>query len=340
LFDRIDWVADPVQGPVRVDKFVIDRLSHKSRSKIQDAIRAGTVTVDGQPVKPNHKIRPGSVVAMVVPRLLDGHDAVKPQNIPLNIVFEDEHLMVINKPAGMAVHPGVGIPDGTLVNAITWHLQENATHLPVKAGNDPTRAGLVHRIDKDTTGLMVIAKDDFSMAHLAKQFFDHSIDRRYSALVWSDLDQDRGTITGNIGRSPQDRKKFVVFPEGDQGKHAVTHYEVAARYYYVTLIDCKLETGRTHQIRVHLKHIGHPLFGDIRYGGNLILKGTVYSKYRSFVEDCFRILPRQALHARLLGFTHPVTQERLCFESALPEDMQTVLHAWKQYVDQRMNASR
>lgn len=335
MYETLDIVADPKQSQVRIDKFLMDRLYSRSRSKVQAAIRVGSITVDNKEVKPNYKIKPGNHICIVFPRSSPEGQNVLPQNIPLNIVHEDDDVMIVNKPYNMAVHPGVGIPNGTLVNAVAWHLKEQAAALPVKEGNENNRAGIVHRIDKDTTGLMVVAKNMDAMTHLAKQFFDHSIERRYWALVWGDPAEDSGTVVGNIGRNPNDRKLFMVFPEGEDGKHAVTHWRVVERFYYVTLVECRLETGRTHQIRVHMKYIGHTLFGDPRYGGNQILKGTLYSKYKLFVEKLLQTCPRQALHARVLGFIHPRTGEHVRFESALPEDMQTVIDRWRGYVDAR-----
>lgn len=335
LFERQEFVADPKQGLVRVDKFLMERMAHKSRSKVQSAIRSGSVTVDDKEIKPNYKVKPGNTITILLPRSLDEMHDILPQNIPLDIVYEDEDVMIVNKPFKMAVHPGVGIPNGTLVNAVAWHLQEQLASLPIKDGNEANRAGIVHRIDKDTTGLMVVAKNDLAMASLAKQFFHHTIERKYTALVWGDLDEDSGTIRSYIGRNPNDRKLFMVFPEGEEGKFSITHWKVIERFYYVTLIECQLETGRTHQIRVHMKSIGHTLFGDPRYGGNQILKGTLYSKYKFFAEKCLHMLPRQALHARVLGFTHPRTGEHIRFESELPNDMQSTIDAWREYVQAR-----
>jgi 23S rRNA pseudouridine1911/1915/1917 synthase len=334
-FERHEIVADNRQTLIRLDKFLMDRLSNKSRNKVQNAIRAGSVTVDDQEVKPNYKVKPGNTISIVLPRSAEGSHEIVGQNIPLNIVYEDEDVLVINKPYGIAVHPGVGIPNGTVVNAISWHLQQQALKLPIKEGNDPNRAGIVHRIDKDTTGLMVIAKNDYAMAHLAKQFFNHTIERRYQAIVWGDMEGDAGTIHGHIGRNPNDRKLFMVFPEGEEGKWAVTHWRILERFYYCSLVECRLETGRTHQIRVHLKSIGHTLLGDPRYGGNQILKGTLFTKYKQFVENCLKLLPRQALHAKVLGFIHPRSGELLRFESDLPEDMVSVLDKWRTYVNAR-----
>ncbi|MBX2889785.1 MAG: RluA family pseudouridine synthase [Saprospiraceae bacterium] len=335
LYERHEIVADPKQGVIRLDKFLNDRLSNRSRNKVQNAIRAGSVKVNDREVKPNYKVKPGNVITIVLPKALEEVYDINPQNIPLQIVYEDEDVLVINKPFGLAVHPGVGIPNGTLVNAVAWHLQAQMKELPVKEGNEPDRAGIVHRIDKDTTGLMVVAKNDLAMTHLAAQFYYHTIERRYWALVWGDMERDSGTIEGNIGRNPNDRRLFMVFPEGEDGKWAKTHWRVLERFYYVTLIECQLETGRTHQIRVHMKSIGHTLFGDPRYGGNQILKGTLYSKYKQFVENQLAMLPRQALHAKVLGFTHPRTGEHIRFESELPEDMQTVIDRWRVYVNAR-----
>jgi 23S rRNA pseudouridine1911/1915/1917 synthase len=335
FYERHEIVADPKQALIRLDKFLMDRLGNRSRSKVQHAIRAGSIRVDDSAVLPNYKVKPGNRISIILPRSLENAFDIAPQDIPLHIVYEDEDVMVINKPANLAVHPGVGIPNGTLVNAVAWHLQEQLEKLPVKEGNEPNRAGIVHRIDKDTTGLMVIAKNEYAMQHLASQFFHHTIERRYWAIVWGDPEQESGTVIGNIGRNPNDRKQFMVFPEGDAGKFAITHWRVLERFYYVSLVECRLETGRTHQIRVHMKSIGHTLFGDARYGGAQILRGTLYSKYKQFAEGCLKLLPRQALHAKVLGFIHPRTGERMYFESNLPEDMQTVIEQWRKYVASR-----
>lgn len=335
LYERHEIVADQKQSLIRLDKFLIDRLANRSRSKVQTAIKAGSVKVNEMDVKPNYKVKPGNIISIILPKSLEESYQIAAQPIPLNIVYEDEDVMVINKPAGLAVHPGVGIPNGTLVNAVAWHLQESMKNLPVKEGNEANRAGIVHRIDKDTTGLMVVAKTDFAMTHLANQFFHHTIERRYQALVWGDMEGDSGTVRANIGRNPNDRRLFMTFPEGDDGKWAVTHWRTIERFYYCSLVECQLETGRTHQIRVHLKSIGHTLFGDPRYGGNQILKGTLYSKYKQFVETNLQLLPRQALHAKVLGFQHPRTGEFIRFESELPEDMKTVLERWRTYLQGR-----
>ena len=337
-FERQDIIADKNQTLIRLDKFLMDRLSNKTRSRVQSAIRAGNVKVDGKEVKPNYRVKPGNHISIVLPSFQDADQELKAQDIPLEIEYEDDDILIVHKPANMAVHPGVSIPDGTLVNALAWHMKERNEELPVKEGNEPDRAGLVHRIDKDTTGLMVVAKNEFTMTRMAKLFFNHDIQRKYWALVWGDVEQESGTIVGNIGRNPNDRKLFMVFDEGEEGKHAVTHYRVIERFYYVTLVECQLETGRTHQIRVHMKSIGHTLFGDPRYGGNEVLKGTVFSKYKQFVDNCFRILPRQALHAKVLGFKHPRTEEELYFESKLPDDMEQVIEKWRRYVAGRKEA--
>lgn len=335
-YERHEIIADQKQSVIRLDKFLMDRLANRSRNKVQNAIRAGSVQVDNREVKPNYRVRPGNTISIVLPKSLEENFDITPQPIPLNIIYEDSDVLVVNKPFGLAVHPGVGIPNGTLVNAVAWHLQEQFKELPVKEGNEPNRAGIVHRIDKDTTGIMVVAKNGYAMTHLANQFFHHTIERRYYALVWGDMEGDSGTIRGNIGRNPNDRRLFMVFPEGEDGKWAVTHWKVVDRFYYCTLVECRLETGRTHQIRVHLKSIGHTLFGDVRYGGNKILKGTLYPKYRQFVEACLALLPRQALHAKILGFEHPSSKQHMRFESDLPEDMQMVIDRWRGYVADRI----
>jgi 23S rRNA pseudouridine1911/1915/1917 synthase len=331
FFERLDLVADPKQSQIRLDKFIFDRLAGKSRNKVQHAIKAGSVRVDDKEVKSNYRVKPGNRISIILPHLATEGDEIEAQNIQLNIVYEDDDVLIINKPAGIAVHPGVGIPKGTVVNAVAWHLKEKAKDLPVLGNNEATRAGIVHRIDKDTTGLMVVAKNDFAMTHLANQFFYHTIERKYQAIVWGSPEADSGTIVSNIGRNPNDRRLFMTFPEGDDGKHAVTHWKVIERFYYASLVEFRLETGRTHQIRVHGKSIGHTLFGDMRYGGNQILKGTIYSKYKQFVENLLSLCPRQALHAKVLGFTHPRTGEFIRFESELPKDMEKVIEKWRIY---------
>jgi len=334
LFEHQRIIADPKQSPIRIDKFLMDRLLRVSRNRVQNAIKIGSILVNDKEVKSNYKIRPADIITVVLPTNPNDEHTLLPENIPLDVVYEDADLMIINKPAGLVVHPGVGNYSGTLVNALLYYMQSNSD-LPLLEGNRDDRPGLVHRIDKDTSGLILIAKTDFAMTHLAKQFFDHTIDREYVAMVWGNIEQDSGTITGNIGRNEKDRLIMSVFPDGDQGKHAVTHYEVLERLYYVTLVKCKLETGRTHQIRVHLKYLGHTLFNDERYGGDRALKGTIYTKYKQFVENCFKMLPRQALHARSLGFVHPSTGERMYFESDLPEDFTSCLDKWRGYIQTR-----
>src|SRR5690242_10273802 len=314
LFEHHRIVADPGQALLRIDKFLMDRLPNVTRTKIQDGIHLGFVTVNDRDVKPNYKIHPGDIVTVSLPEPPRDTD-VKPENIPLNIVFEDEHLLVVNKPAGMVVHPAYQNWSGTLVNALTYHFQ----NLPQMQGNDG-RPGLVHRIDKDTSGLLVIAKTELAMTSLAKQFFDHSIERTYHALVWGVPDPPAGRIDVNVGRSLKDRRVTVAFPKGDFGRNAITNYTLLKDMRYVSLIECKLETGRTHQIRAHMKYLGHPIFNDEMYGGSEIAKGTVFTKYKQFVENCFKIIPRQALHAKSLGFIHPVTGKPMHFDSELPQD--------------------
>lgn len=322
LFEHHRIVVDGGQKMMRIDKFLVDRLERTSRSRIQASHDSGFVHVNGVAVKSSYKIKPLDVITIEMPYPVHDKELI-PENIPIEILYEDEVLVVLNKPANMVVHPGFGNYKGTLVNALVYHFQ----NLPKRPDAQP---GLVHRLDKHTTGVMVIAKTEHALAHLAKQFFDRTIDRRYVALAWGDVEQD-GTVTGHVGRTLQNRKVFTVFPDGSHGKHAVTHYKVLERLGYVTLVECKLETGRTHQIRVHMKHIGHTLFGDFEYGGDKVLKGTTFAKYKQFVENCFQILPRQALHARSLEFTHPETGERMRFEKSLPDDMHQVLERWRAY---------
>lgn len=322
-YEHHRFVADKGQKPLRVDKFLTNFIENTTRNKVQQAAEDGHVLVNGTAVKSNYKVKPLDVVTVVFEHP-PYEFLLVPENIPLDIVYEDSSLLVINKPPGMVVHPGHGNYSGTLVNALAYHFE----NLPVK---EEQRPGLVHRIDKDTSGLMVIAKTENAMTGLAKQFFNKTTERIYYALVWGNVEADEGTVSGHIGRHPKDRLQMAVFEDGSQGKEAVTHYRVIERFTYVTLIACKLETGRTHQIRVHMKHIGHTLFNDARYGGDRILKGTTFSKYRQFVENCFSILPRQALHAKTLGFTHPETGEKLHFDSELPDDFNAALDKWRQY---------
>ena len=334
LFIHGEIHVDKKQSPIRIDKFVMDRLEKVSRNRIQNAIKVGAILVNNKPIKSNYKIRPLDNIKIVLPGNPAAETPLVAQDIPLNIVFEDEDIMIINKQAGLVVHPGTGNPDGTLVNAIIYHLQNN--NLPVMSGNPIQRPGLVHRIDKDTSGLMVIAKTELAMTHLAKQFFDHTIDREYIGLVWGSMEEEKGSVVGNIGRHPRERLKMYCFEDGEEGKHAVTHYEVIEDLYYVSLVKFHLETGRTHQIRVHMKHKGNTLFNDEKYGGNSVLKGTVFSKYKQFVENCFKVLPRQALHAKSLGFIHPRTEEKRFFESNVPKDFDALLLKWRKYRDIKM----
>lgn len=326
LFEHHRIIVDKGQGLLRIDKFLFSRIENASRSKIKAAADVGSILVNNKPVKSNYKVKPCDVISIVLsypPRITE----IFPENIPLNILFEDDDVIVLNKQAGMVVHPGFGNYTGTLVNALAFHLKD----IPLFSSGDE-RPGLVHRLDKDTTGVMVVGKTELAIAKLAKAFFDRTIDRRYRALVWGDFDENEGTITGNLGRSIKDRKVMSVFPDGDIGKPAITHYTVIERFRYVTLIECKLETGRTHQIRAHMKHVGHSLFNDETYGGHEILKGTTFSKYKQFIQNCFELLPRQALHAKSLGFTHPRTGKEMFFDSELPADMSEVLEKWKKYV--------
>lgn len=323
LYEHFKFIASDGQEPLRVDKFLMNFIENATRNKIQLAIKAGNVLVNDNVVKSNYKVKSKDVVRVVLAHP-PHENLLVPENIPLDIVFEDDEVIVVNKPAGMVVHPGHGNYSGTLVNGLIYHFE----HLP---RNSNERPGLVHRIDKDTSGLLVVAKTDFAMANLASQFFNRTTERVYWALVWGSLADDQGTITGNVGRSFKNRLQMDVFPDGSHGKHAVTHYRVLERFSYVTLVECKLETGRTHQIRAHFKHIGHTLFNDERYGGHAILKGTTYTKYKQFVDNCFKILPRQALHAKTLGFEHPTSREKLFFNSELPEDFRKCLEKWRKY---------
>lgn len=332
LYEHFAFTVDRGQAPVRIDKFLTARLENTSRNRIQTAADSGNILVGGVPVKSSYKIKPLDRISIVMPYPRREVEIVA-EDIPLDIVYEDDDLIIVNKQPGMVVHPGHGNYSGTLVNALTWHLKD----LPLFQEGD-MRAGLVHRIDKNTSGLLVVAKNEKSHARLAKQFFDHSIERRYVALVWGNFEEDEGTVTGNIGRSHRDRLKMSVFEDGSDGKHAVTHYKVLKRYGYVTLLELRLETGRTHQIRVHMEWIGHPLFNDERYGGDRILKGTTFTKYRQFIENCFALLPRQALHARSLGFVHPAAKEQMFFDSPLPADMKAVLEKWNNYTPGRDTA--
>ncbi len=327
LFEHYRIIADPKQSLTRIDKFLVDRLPNVTRTKIQDGIKLGFVKVHDQNVKANYKVRADDVITVSLPQPPRDTEVVA-ENILLDIVYEDEFLLVVNKPAGMVVHPAHNNWTGTLVNALTYHFQ----NLPTMQNNEG-RPGLVHRIDKDTSGLLVIAKTETAMNGLAKQFFDHTIKRKYYALVWGELEKEKGTIDVNVGRSLKDRRISVAFPKADYGRQAITHFEVVKNLRYVSLVQCQLETGRTHQIRAHLKYLGHPLFNDAIYGGNRILKGAVFSKYKAFVENCFKIIPRQALHAKSLGFIHPITKKDMDFDSQLPDDMQQVISKWEAYLN-------
>ena len=323
LYEHHKFVASVGQEPLRVDKFLMNFIENATRSKLQQAAKAGNVLVNELPVKSNHKVKPNDIVRIVL-AYPPAENLLVAEDIPLDIIYEDDVVMVVNKPAGMVVHPGHGNYSGTLVNGLIHHIE----NLPT---NSNERPGLVHRIDKDTSGLLVVAKTETAMANLSRQFFDRTTERLYYALVWGNVAEDEGRIEGNIGRSLKNRLQMAVFPDGDFGKHAVTHYKVLERLTYVTLVQCKLETGRTHQIRVHLKDIGHTLFNDERYGGNDILKGTTFTKYKQFVHNCFKVLPRQALHAKTLGFTHPTTGEFMRFNSEVPEDITACLEKWRTY---------
>lgn len=329
LYEHFRVVVDKGQSQVRVDKYLFERLVNSSRNRIQKAADAGLIMANGKPVKSSYKVKPCDVLTVMMDRPRYDNDII-PEDIPLDIVYEDNDLMVINKPAGLVVHPGCGNYHGTLVNAIAWHLKDNPKYDP----NDP-QVGLVHRIDKDTSGLLVVAKTPDAKTHLGLQFYNKTTKRKYNALVWGIVENNEGTIEGNIGRNPKDRMQMAVLSDPAQGKHAVTHYRVLERLGYVTLVECVLETGRTHQIRVHMKHIGHTLFNDERYGGNEILKGTHFSKYKQFVNNCFETCPRQALHAMTLGFVHPRTGEEMFFTSPLPEDMTNLIDKWRNYISNR-----
>lgn len=323
LFEHFNFVASKGQEPLRVDKFLMNFIENATRNKIQQAAKSGNIQVNNSIVKQNYKVKAGDEV-----KVLFAHppheNLLIPEDIPLDIIYEDEVLLVVNKPAGMVVHPGHGNYSGTLINGLLHHIE----NLPV---NSNERPGLVHRIDKDTSGLLVVAKTEAAMTHLSKQFFDKTSEREYVAIVWGNMDEDEGTIEGNIARHPKNRLQMQVFPEGDHGKEAVTHYKVLERLGYLTLVSCKLETGRTHQIRVHMKYIGHTLFNDERYGGDKILKGTTFTKYKQFVENAFKVLPRQALHAKTLGFVHPVSGKQMRFDSEIPEDMANCIEKWRHY---------
>ncbi|MEA3461343.1 MAG: RluA family pseudouridine synthase [Bacteroidota bacterium] len=329
LFEHFRFTADPGQAPLRIDKFLFNKLESTSRSRIQSAANAGNILSNGNPVKPNYRVKPGDLVTVVLPHPPRKIELI-PEDIPLDILFEDEDVIVLNKRAGLVVHPGYGNYTGTLVNALMYHLRDNPLF---HSGEE--RPGLVHRIDKNTSGLLVVAKNELALNKLARQFFHKTSKRTYTALVWGEMDDEEGTITGHIGRNPKNRKQMHVFSDGEQGKEAVTHYSVMERLGYVNLVECRLETGRTHQIRVHFQYLSHPLFNDPEYGGDRILRGTTFTKYKQFVQNCFDLLPGQALHARTLGFVHPGSGDEMLFDAPLPEGFSTVLEKWRSYTQGR-----
>ncbi|WEK35198.1 MAG: RluA family pseudouridine synthase [Candidatus Pseudobacter hemicellulosilyticus] len=328
LYERMSLVVDRGQEPMRLDKFLVQRIENASRNKVQQAIESGRVLINGKQVQSNHKIKPGEEIVVYSDKEVQGEDII-PEQMSLKIEYEDDDILIINKPVGLVVHPASGNPSGTLINGVAWYLLQqngdlNTDVLP--------RFGLVHRIDKNTSGLMVLAKTEKAVSSLAKEFFNHTIHRQYVALVWGDVAEDSGTVNAHIGRHQRFRKIFDAYPDGEYGKEAITHYKVLERFGYVTVVQCELETGRTHQIRVHMKHIGHPLFSDELYGGDRIVKGTVFSKYKQFVENCFAICPRHALHAKTIGFTHPRSRQPVSFNSEIPQDMQQLIEKWRNYV--------
>ncbi len=329
LYEHFRFTVDKKQGLLRIDKYLMMKIGNASRNRIQNAAHAGNILVNDKIIKPNYKVKPDDVISIVLaypPRDTE----VYPENIPIRIVFEDDDILVVNKEPGMVVHPGHGNYTGTLLNALVYHFRNEVNNT-----DKEIKPYLVHRIDKDTSGILLVAKSEYAQTKLAKQFFDHTIDRKYVALVWGNLKDDTGTISGFIGRDIRDRLVMRIYEEEEKGRHSVTHYKVLERFGYVTLVECTLETGRTHQIRAHFNHIGHPLFNDEKYGGDVILKGTTFSKYKQFVQNCFRLMPRQALHAKLLGFKHPVTGEYQLYDSELPEDMNAVVMKWRTYCGQK-----
>lgn len=326
LFEHLSMTVDKGQETMRIDKFLVNFRQNSSRNKISQTCRAGNVVVNGSPVKQNYRVKPGDQISVLLtnpPR----ENIIIPQDIPINIVYEDDDIVVVDKAAGMVVHPGHGNYDGTLINALAFHFEKNGQK------SDLDRVGLVHRIDKDTSGLLVVAKNEYALSYLAKQFFDRETKRLYWAFVWGNIEEDKGTISGNIGRHLKNRMQMAVFPDGSLGKHAVSHYTVLERFRYITWVECKLETGRTHQIRAHFKHIGHTLFNDERYEGNQILKGVNMPKYKQFIKNVFEVLPRHALHAHTLGFVHPTTKQEMYFESPMPKDMEEALNKWRKYLE-------
>lgn len=329
LYEHFRFVVDGGQSLLRIDKYLSSRMEKTSRTRIQNAANAGNILVNNLTVKPNYKVKPGDVVQIVLPNPPREIELI-PENIPINIVYEDDDVLVVNKSPGMVVHPAYGNYNGTLVNALMYHFRD----LPLFSTGE-ARPGLVHRIDKNTSGILVIAKNELALNRLSRQFFDRTTDRRYQALVWGTPEPAEGTITGHVGRNVRDRKIMQVFPDGSDGKPAITHYKILENLGYISLVECKLETGRTHQIRVHFSHIKHPLFNDEEYGGDQIIKGTTFTKYQQFIKNCFKILPRQALHAKSLAFDHPVTKKRLFFDSELPDDMVQVIDKWRKYTSGR-----
>lgn len=327
LYERMNLIVDRGQEPMRLDKFLVARIENASRNKVQQAIESGRVLINGRQVQSNHRIKPGEEIIVYSDKEVQGEDII-PEQMPLNIVFEDDDILIINKPVGLVVHPASGNPNGTLINGVAWYLLQQNSNLSTDV---LPRFGLVHRIDKNTSGLMVLAKTEKAVSSLAKEFFDHSIHRQYVALVWGDVAEDSGTVNAHIGRHQRFRKIFEAYPDGEYGKEAITHYKVLERFGYVTLVQCELETGRTHQIRVHMKHIGHPLFSDELYGGDKIVKGTVFSKYKQFVDNCFALCPRHALHARTIGFIHPRSRQPVQFDSEIPDDMRLLIEKWRNY---------
>jgi 23S rRNA pseudouridine1911/1915/1917 synthase len=334
-FEQQVIAVDPGQGALRLDKFLVDKLTKLSRQRIQIGIKSGAFTVNNLEVKANYKVKPGDVVRCTLPKISEDDAHVQPEAIPLHIVYEDDYLMVIYKEPGMVVHPGYGNKSGTLVNALAYHLEGKV--LPVLEGNALDRPCLVHRIDKDTSGLLLVAKEAYTLSHLAKQFFNHTIERTYFALVWGSPNPPQGTLSFNLVRNPKNRLQYLGTTDPDEGKNAITHYEILEDYFYVSLVKCNLETGRTHQIRAHFATYGHPLFNDARYGGDKIHKGTIFTRYKQFVENCFDLLPRQALHAASLGFHHPIYDKWIQLESPMPEDMQAVIEKWRNYYRDRKN---
>ena len=328
MYERSRYVVSKGQEPLRVDKFLMSKIEGATRNKIQRAIESGFVLVNNQTIKANYKVRPGDEIITFSDTSPEDREII-PQPLPLNIVHEDASILIINKPAGLVMHPGSGNPNGTVVNGVVWHLKQQQPDL---SEDQLPRFGMVHRIDKNTSGLIVLAKTSEASLFLAKQFFDHTVERKYVALVWGDIKEDTGTIQAHVGRHQRFRKIMDAYPDGEHGKDAITHYRVLERFGYTTLVECRLETGRTHQIRVHMQHIGHPLFNDDTYGGDRIVKGTVYTKYKQFVDNCFSICSRHALHAQTLGFVHPLSKEKVLFESELAEDMQQVIEKWRTYV--------